>query len=263
MQRARCRGPPAAAASPAEVSILDCELSNAHVSFGFYFQCLCGSDNEQFLMFVDWLNEFLLHWLLNVSYVRAQLLSHVRLFSTQPYGLQPARLLCSWDSPGKNTGVGCHFLLQGIFLTQGWNQRLLHLLHLQVDSLPLSHLGSPFWLLPIAYFSTVLFFYLSFSSWTIGILFCMFFLFLPTQYHLLVEVKKNQKRGPQGVFLSRILRWVISLDVTNSFVVWKRLIKFNKLLNLLERNGSLDKSICVSPQRIAGTFIWWFGRDFF
>ena len=33
----------------------------------------------------------------------------------------PARLLCPWDSPGKNTGVGCHFLLQGIFLTQGSN----------------------------------------------------------------------------------------------------------------------------------------------
>ena len=32
------------------------------------------------------------------------------------YGLQPARLLCSWDSPGKNTGVGCHVLLQMIFL---------------------------------------------------------------------------------------------------------------------------------------------------
>ena len=48
-----------------------------------------------------------------------------------------------WDSPGKNNGVGCHSLLQGIFPTQGLNQGLLHLLHLQVDSLPLSHLGSP------------------------------------------------------------------------------------------------------------------------
>ena len=38
-----------------------------------------------------------------------------------PHGLQSARLLCPWDSPGKNTGVGCHFLLQGIFLTQGSN----------------------------------------------------------------------------------------------------------------------------------------------
>ena len=32
--------------------------------------------------------------------------------SLQPYGLYLARLLCPWDSPGKNTGVGCHFLLQ-------------------------------------------------------------------------------------------------------------------------------------------------------
>ena len=48
--------------------------------------------------------------------------------------------LCAWDFPGKNIGVGCHFLLQGIFLIQGSN---LLLLHWQVDSLPLSHLGSP------------------------------------------------------------------------------------------------------------------------
>ncbi|MGE2757601.1 hypothetical protein, partial [Escherichia coli] len=50
-----------------------------------------------------------------------------------------ARLLCPWDFPGKNTGVGCHFLLQGIFPTQGSNP---HLLHWQVDSLPLSHQGN-------------------------------------------------------------------------------------------------------------------------
>ena len=46
--------------------------------------------------------------------------------SLQPYGLQPANLLCPWSSPGKNTGVGCHFLLQGIFPTQGLNQGLPH-----------------------------------------------------------------------------------------------------------------------------------------
>ena len=39
------------------------------------------------------------------------------------------QVLCPWDSPGKNTGVGCYALLQGIFLTQGENLRLLHLLH--------------------------------------------------------------------------------------------------------------------------------------
>ena len=37
--------------------------------------------------------------------------------SLRTHGLQPARLLCPWESPGKNTGVGCHALLQGIFPT--------------------------------------------------------------------------------------------------------------------------------------------------
>ena len=54
--------------------------------------------------------------------------------------LGPARLLCPWDFPGKSTGGTCHFLLQGIFLTQGLNPCLPHW---QVDSLPLSHQGSP------------------------------------------------------------------------------------------------------------------------
>ena len=51
------------------------------------------------------------------------------------------RLLCPWDSSGNNTAVGCHALLQGIFLTQGSNPHLLCLLHWQAGSLP--HLGSP------------------------------------------------------------------------------------------------------------------------
>ena len=42
-----------------------------------------------------------------------------------PHGLEPARLLCLWDFSGKDTGVGCHFLFQGIFLTQGLNPHLL------------------------------------------------------------------------------------------------------------------------------------------
>ena len=46
--------------------------------------------------------------------------------SLQPYGLQPTRLLCPCGSPGKNTEVGCHFLLQGILLTQVSNLILLH-----------------------------------------------------------------------------------------------------------------------------------------
>ena len=69
--------------------------------------------------------------------------------SLQPHGLQPSRLLCPWDSPGKNTGMGCLALLQGIFPTQGSNLRLLCLLHWQAGSLSLAppgklkkHLGS-------------------------------------------------------------------------------------------------------------------------
>ena len=55
-------------------------------------------------------------------------------------GLQPVRLLCPQNFPGKNTGVGFHSLLQGIFLTKGLNSDLLCLLQWQVDSLPLSPL---------------------------------------------------------------------------------------------------------------------------
>ena len=60
--------------------------------------------------------------------------------SLQPHGLQPDRLPCSWDSPGKNTGVGCHSVLQGIFLTQGLNLGLLHCRQMLYH---LSHWGNP------------------------------------------------------------------------------------------------------------------------
>ena len=53
---------------------------------------------------------------------------------------EPARLLCPWDFPCKNTGVGCHALLQGVFPTEVSN---LCLRHWQMDSLPLSLLESP------------------------------------------------------------------------------------------------------------------------
>ena len=58
--------------------------------------------------------------------------------SLQPRILHLARFLCPWDSPAKNIGVGCHFLLQGIFPTQGLNPYLLLLLHWQGHSLSLS-----------------------------------------------------------------------------------------------------------------------------
>ena len=56
---------------------------------------------------------------------------------------------CLWDSPGKNTGVGCHFLLQRIFPTQGSNP---HLLHSQADFLALSLLGNLRMMLAVHFF---------------------------------------------------------------------------------------------------------------
>ena len=46
--------------------------------------------------------------------------------SLRPHALQPTRFLCPWNFSGKNTGVGCHFLLQGIFSIQGLNPGLQH-----------------------------------------------------------------------------------------------------------------------------------------
>ena len=60
--------------------------------------------------------------------------------SSRSHGLQPTRFLCLWNFPGKNTGVGCHALLQGIFQTQGLN---LDLVHCRPVLYCLSHLGSP------------------------------------------------------------------------------------------------------------------------
>ena len=66
--------------------------------------------------------------------------SHAQL--CDPMGCSPPGSSV-WDSPGKNTGVGCHALLQGIFPTQGLNPRLLGLLHWQVGSLPRAPPGKP------------------------------------------------------------------------------------------------------------------------
>ena len=68
----------------------------------------------------------------------------VRSDSLGPHGLQATSLLCSWNSPGKNTGVGCHFLLQGIFLTHKFNPALPHC---RQSLYHLSHHGNHFLLI--------------------------------------------------------------------------------------------------------------------
>ena len=106
-----------------------CPLRTANSLISSHFQCPCLSLDYE-LIYIGGLE--------GKSILSAQLFSHAWFFVT----LWPTRLLCPWDFPGKTTGVGCHFLLQGIFLTHGLNPHLLCLLHWQVDSLLLSHLGS-------------------------------------------------------------------------------------------------------------------------
>ena len=74
----------------------------------------------------------------------------------KPYGLELTRLLCSQNFPGKNTGVGHHFLFQGIFPPEGSNPCFLCLLHLAGRFFTICHLGS-LWSLcrQIFYFSNV------------------------------------------------------------------------------------------------------------
>ena len=72
--------------------------------------------------------------------VRAQSLSQVQLLAHEP---EPARLFCPWNSPRQEYWGGCHFLFQGIFLTQGSYPCLLHLLNWQKVSISLCHLGNP------------------------------------------------------------------------------------------------------------------------
>jgi len=59
----------------------------------------------------------------------------------QPHGSRPTRLLCPGDFPGKNTGVGSHFLLPGSFRPRDWTH--ISCLAGELDSLAMSYLGSP------------------------------------------------------------------------------------------------------------------------
>ena len=68
------------------------------------------------------------------------LVAQLYLTLSRLHELKPTRLLCPWCFPDKNTRVGCHFLLQGIFSTQGSKPCLLHQ---QVNSLPLSTWEAP------------------------------------------------------------------------------------------------------------------------
>ena len=85
-----------------------------------------------------------LHSIKPIACVHAKQLQLCPILCKKQRSLEPTRLLCPWDSPGKNTGMGCHAPLQGIFLTQGLNLLLLWLLHWRVGSLPLAPPEKPY-----------------------------------------------------------------------------------------------------------------------
>ena len=111
--------------------------------------------------------------------------------------LKLTRLLCPWDSPGKKTGVGCHALLQGIFLTQGSNLHLLHLLRWQAGSLPQAPPGKP---LGLASHTS--------NLWTVDALYVFNFWFV---YQILIEhwLHKGNMLGTEdaGVNKHRFFPW--------------------------------------------------------
>ena len=95
---------------------------------------------ERFLCFCSGQSVNLRRCLYHPIYGCVCVIHSVMSYSLQPHGLFPTRLLCPWNSLGKNTGVNCHSLLQGIFLTQGSNSGLLHcrqiLYHLSYREVP-------------------------------------------------------------------------------------------------------------------------------
>ena len=108
------------------ITLLACEMSTTGIAFLW-----------------DW-NDIYFRWNLlrstNKTVLHAKsLLSFLTLWDP----MDCSRLLCLWDSPGKNIGVACRFLFQGIFPTQGLNPHLLCLLHWQAGSLPLVPPGKP------------------------------------------------------------------------------------------------------------------------
>ena len=100
--------------------------------FTFLPACLPGYFLAAFFYFKD--------------YVRVCSVTSLTSDSLRPHGLEPVRLLRPWDSPGKNPGVGCHALLQGVFPPQGSSPPAFQGLSpaLQADYWPQSHWGGPF-----------------------------------------------------------------------------------------------------------------------
>ena len=121
------------------------EESRAQESWGSWHGCWCPCQRWEH----RWRSRLQVRPLVRVGQVRLWcvccVLNHFSqsCLTLRPYGLTVAGQFPLWDSPGRNTRVGCHALLQGIFPTQGLNPCLLSLLHWQAGSLPLGPPGKP------------------------------------------------------------------------------------------------------------------------
>ena len=116
--------------------------------------------------------------------------------SLQPYGRQPNRFLCPWDSPDKNTGEGCYALLQGIFPTQGLNPGLLHYRQILYQ---LSHQGSPFFMVVLGNVRYIYYFL---------IIRYMLLLLLSRFSHVRLIDGSPLGSSVPGVLQARLLEWV-------------------------------------------------------
>ena len=95
-------------------------------SFIFYYHMPNWLLDHKILFYNYFLNLNLsLHLYCLISMKKMKVLVTPSCPTVRPHRLQPTRLLCPWNSPGKNTGVGSHSLLQGIFPIQGLNPGLL------------------------------------------------------------------------------------------------------------------------------------------
>ena len=137
--------------------------------------------------------------------------------SLWPYGLIPTRLFWPWDFPGKNTGVSCHVLLQGIFLTQGSNPHLLNLLHWQAGSLPLVPSGKPIWYIVCVYIYIYIYIYIS----------ILVSQFIPNLFSPLVHYSVFCQLNPQAPDTYKRVEKKVSLNILQFKVfystIWKSL----------------------------------------
>ena len=81
-----------------------------------------GHNPNVYQLMSEWMNEYGVYIQRDMCVRAESLQSYLTL---QPCGMQPARLFYPWDSPGRNTRVDCHALLQGIFPAQGSNLHLM------------------------------------------------------------------------------------------------------------------------------------------